>query len=740
MQPISFIWLGNTNSTSAIVTAVTPQWCANFGGNSMTKRQTTRSRMTRRIAVALATTVAVSTLATNGSNAAVSSAVQTPNLNAKAKVAIFDTFPGWCFGNNPANSALMAARSIYETLFEKNDKDELVPLLAEKATASADLKTWTIELRKGITFHDGSPFDADAVIKNFRYSTSDEWFNTLLKEYARLSPPVSGKPTTRQVSAYKAAKKAGKSELEASIAMAAAAKDVTSLAHTISTATAFLANLLPYNDLASLNPAFSDKLGGYYKTGTHTVVFKLNRPQNDFPGVLYASGRTFMRAPAQFEEGSANDCSNFAIGTGPFLMEDTKSWSTNKLTVVRNPDYWRKDANGGSLPKLAQITFENVKETSLRSGAVLRGTYDAAMFVSGGDGNQIKTLRKSKTKVSEIKSPLDYYPSLWLNQGKPGSPFNPAVSGEAGAAAARNAVIACLDRVNYSKVRTLGEASPAKSIVGARSVMYSTKGFGAYSLKKAKALVKTYKTETAKFTKKKAPKSLRFTTPSDVSSASVANVKFLQSMWKKCGIDVVIRTSESADIIAKAFNSSPVVAKGEYYNAYDSIIILLMEGTDVSFNLPFLLTQTYSTGTSGVPYGYGFNVAPGQDAAKVIETPFTPSNIATTKATIFGPTAGTVLSLNHHSDKKLDDLLLAAQALPNTTDAEKAAVKAKFAEATAYIQAQGMMSSIVHIYYTMFVNKKSTLTGIGETKLPDGSPQRKMSNWGIDWSGVSKTK
>lgn len=46
-----------------MVTAVTPRWCANFGGNSMTQRQTNRSRVLRRVGAAVAATIAVSTVA-----------------------------------------------------------------------------------------------------------------------------------------------------------------------------------------------------------------------------------------------------------------------------------------------------------------------------------------------------------------------------------------------------------------------------------------------------------------------------------------------------------------------------------------------------------------------------------------------------------------------------------------------------------------------------------------------------
>jgi peptide/nickel transport system substrate-binding protein len=59
-------------------------------------------------------------------------------------------------------------QSIFESLVTyKGDTVELEPKLAEKWSFSPDGKTLTFELRRGVTFHDGTPLDAAAVVFTF---------------------------------------------------------------------------------------------------------------------------------------------------------------------------------------------------------------------------------------------------------------------------------------------------------------------------------------------------------------------------------------------------------------------------------------------------------------------------------------------------------------------------------------------------------------------------------------------
>ena len=73
---------------------------------------------------------------------------------------------GWCLPEAQlAAAGIQMGKAIYEPLTAINADGEYVPFLAESMEPNADFTSWTIKIREGIKFHDGTDLDA-TVVKN----------------------------------------------------------------------------------------------------------------------------------------------------------------------------------------------------------------------------------------------------------------------------------------------------------------------------------------------------------------------------------------------------------------------------------------------------------------------------------------------------------------------------------------------------------------------------------------------
>lgn len=78
-----------------------------------------------------------------------------------------ETTGGWCLPDAQlAAGGTEVAQAIYDTLTVPNAKGVFVPYLARSIDHNRDSTQWTITLRGGISFHDGEPLDAAAVVQN----------------------------------------------------------------------------------------------------------------------------------------------------------------------------------------------------------------------------------------------------------------------------------------------------------------------------------------------------------------------------------------------------------------------------------------------------------------------------------------------------------------------------------------------------------------------------------------------
>jgi ABC-type transport system substrate-binding protein len=406
-----------------------------------------------------------------------------------------------------------------------------------------------------------------------------------------------------------------------------------------------------------------------------TVRVNLDRPQNDFLGLMYRAGRYVMRAPAQIA--NRDTCARNPIGTGPFKM---LTYEPNELVVVKNENYWRKDSAGRQLPYLDKITFTSVKEGSQRAASVRRGAADVGFFVQG-DATFINDLRQRKSVVTGYESTKTAWGQWVPNVNKPGSPF---LHKNCRLAAAHS-----IDWKAYNKVRLRGIGQYNGSIVGSKHPMFTTKGSPKFNLKLAREYVEKCKADNGG--------TFKITLYADTSTQSQNNVKFIQQSMAKAGIEFNNPfIGESALLISKIYRAGG--------NDFDFAQGTPAEGGDASYVVPFFISKAFPDNSqspvANTPQGRGYNK---------------------------------VIALGNHSDTKIDDLVYAAQAATTKAEARK-----RWIAATKYIQENGYAIPSVHSSFHVFVNNKSKLGGIGKLRMPGGQLGDVVETKGFEYTGIWK--
>lgn len=81
-------------------------------------------------------------------------------------------------GINPATSSLsapglMMSNAVFDTLTAYTPEGIAVPYLAESVTPNETYDVWTVKVREGISFHDGTPLNSEALQVNFETQRAD---------------------------------------------------------------------------------------------------------------------------------------------------------------------------------------------------------------------------------------------------------------------------------------------------------------------------------------------------------------------------------------------------------------------------------------------------------------------------------------------------------------------------------------------------------------------------------------
>jgi ABC-type transport system substrate-binding protein len=118
-------------------------------------------------------------LLANVAGAAVGVAKGKPKLGGVLNVGTLSDVPNYHIFNGSSgkldDSGFCVANALYDPLFVMSaDGKRALPMLAVSAKPSADFTVWTIALRHGVQFHDGTNFDASVVVANYTAAAANE--------------------------------------------------------------------------------------------------------------------------------------------------------------------------------------------------------------------------------------------------------------------------------------------------------------------------------------------------------------------------------------------------------------------------------------------------------------------------------------------------------------------------------------------------------------------------------------
>ena len=235
---------------------------------------------------------------------------------------------------------------------------ELQPVLAaEMPTVSSDGLTWTFKLRTGVKFHDGTDFNADAVVYNYERQKNAP--KTLQDAYNYYFGAVFGF--------------GDKSNLKS-----ITAPDESTVVMTLATPQS---NFL----LAQTLPQFGIQSPAALKAGD---------ADNPDPS---------KSAYAQGQGGTGKSM----VGTGPFMF---KEWVPNDhVTIVKNPNY----CDTASAAHLDSVIFKPFKDKTAELNALQAGDIDIAQSLGPND---VKTVQAdSSLQVIDRGDSCNLLP-LQLNQ------------------------------------------------------------------------------------------------------------------------------------------------------------------------------------------------------------------------------------------------------------------------------------------------------------------------------------
>jgi ABC-type transport system substrate-binding protein len=290
-----------------------------------------------------------------------------------------------------------------------------------------------------------------------------------------------------------------------------------------------------------------------------TFIVKTKTPWATLPSAL--STQVGVVADPDWLE--SND-SLHPIGTGPFVFD---TWEIgNKLVVKKNPDYWRKDADGTPYPYLDSVEFRVILDDNSRGAALQAKDIDMMQTISG---QQVQDFQ-AREGYQILSDPHGEAPEAFIQLNTLTPPLDDVD--------ARLALVYATDRNAVNEAMTNGFDEVADGPFGTTSPWYVPTGYPDYNPEKAKELVE----------KVKAKHNGDFTVHliGSTSSNSLKLQQVMQGQWQAAGITTTLETIEQASLIIQVVTGNYMAVGWLQFDEPDPIIDSIFWDPEIATPLP----------------------------------------------------------------------------------------------------------------------------------------------------------
>ncbi len=251
-----------------------------------------------------------------------------------------------------------------------------------------------------------------------------------------------------------------------------------------------------------------------------SVRITLGRSFVDFP-LGFTSAGGFLGSPAMYDLGT--DSARNPIGTGPFMLDE---WVEHEVTrLVRNPNYWRTDAEGRQLPYLDAIEFRPFEDDEARFNTLRSGDVDASVDNGGRRVEEYNEDFKAHWQDEQFSATT----SVLMNTSKP--PFDNREI--------RRALAQCTDRQTLNTVLWDGQPPATGPFSPGTPGYLEDSGFPDYDPDAGRSV----------FERLGAPS---FDITTTVTTLDLLQAELLVQMWGECGLDVGINQMLQTEAVTNA--------------------------------------------------------------------------------------------------------------------------------------------------------------------------------------------